>query len=144
VEFEEELQTVVEQLTSQLLAHRTRGHARAATVVLGQAKLPLSSWEVSAVVESSRTVSQSIQRSAAVRVMLFRELERVRRGEAPDRLPGLLVLAREETRRLQNTLSEDHAAEAKVALSTATQHLAGLLSETERFLRTRRSGSRQP
>jgi hypothetical protein len=132
------LQTVLEQLSSYLLADRVRSRTMGATIVIGSARLVISSWEVTGFLDPGRQFSKNIQRAVAVRVLLFQGLEQVRQGASPRKLAPIVTLVRNEAADLQqvvNTARQAHDIEATVALSAASQQLTSMLREAEPFMR---------
>jgi hypothetical protein len=132
------LQLVLEQLTAYLLADRVRSRTMGATIVIGNARLVISSWEVTGFLHPTRPFSKAIQRAVAVRVLMFQVLQHVRQGGSSRKLMPVLSLVRKEAADLQRAVStarQAHDIEATVALSAASQQLANMLREAEPFTR---------
>jgi hypothetical protein len=132
------LQMVSEQLSAYLLADRVRSRTMGATIVVGNARLVISSWEVTSFLDSARQFSRIVQRAVAVRVLMFQLLEQLRQGGSPRKLAPVVALVRNEAADLQQfvgTARRAHDIEATVALSAAAQQLANMLREAESLTR---------
>jgi hypothetical protein len=132
------LQAVLEQLSAYLLADRVRSRTMGATIVIGNARLVISSWEVTGFLDPGRQFSKVIQRAVAARVLMFQVLQQARQGGSSRKLVPILSLVRKEAADLQQvviTARQAHDIEATVALSAASQQLANMLREAEPFTR---------
>jgi hypothetical protein len=144
------LETVIKQLSEYLLADRVRSRTMGATIVFGQARLALSSWEMRAFLDPTGSFSKLIQQGVAARVLMFQVLEQARQGSSrPNRpaadspgkpqgkLTGAMTLARAQAAQLQQAVGKARQVydiEATVALSAAAQQLTNLLREAEQFM----------
>ncbi len=131
------LRTMLKQLSDYLMADPSRSRTSGATIVIGSARLALSSWEVTAFVDGIEQFSPVIKQGVAVRVLLFQSLERARQGAMVQHLAGVVSLARAAAGLLQEALNEsrdNRNIEATVTLSSTVQRLGDVLQDAERFL----------
>jgi len=133
----EELRKVRKQLANYLMADRARTRTVGATIVVGHARLALSSWEVTAYVEGVGEFTEVVQRGVAVRVLVFQYLEQAKQNGPGHKFRDMLVAARSEATRLQGSVTDARDArniEATVTLSATAQRLISLLAEAESVL----------
>jgi hypothetical protein len=133
----DDLRKVRKQLAHYLMADRARTRTVGATIVVGQARLTLSSWEVTAFVEGVGEFTETVQRGVATRVLLFQHMEQAKQNGARQKLTDVVAAAREEAARLQQSVTDAREArniEATVTLSATAQRLIGIIAEAEGIL----------
>jgi hypothetical protein len=129
-----EVQNVRTQLSRYLVAERARTRTAGATIVSGNARLALSSWEVTAFVGGMGEFSDIVQQGVALRVLLFQVLEQAKERGSQGRLTEILDAARNEALRLQeimNTARDAGNIEAAVTLSATVQRLLGTIADAD-------------
>jgi hypothetical protein len=147
LDLDAKLQMVLTQLTEYLQADRTRSRTMGATIVFGNDRLSLSSWEMRAFVDPAGSFSTMIQQGVAARVLMFQILAQARLGStdsssrssgtAHDKLAATMALARTQAAQLQQAVGQARKVydiDATVALSAAAQQLTNMLREAEQFI----------
>lgn len=132
-----DIHNILRQLAQYVTAEAKRNPNASATIVMGNARLVLSSWEVKAFTEGLGEFSQPTQEAVAVRVLLFQTLEAAKRGGAVKKLTQVVSRAHDEAARLQETIAESRDArniEAAVTLSATSQRLLQQIEDAEVFL----------
>ncbi len=132
-----EVQSILRQLSQYVTAQAKRSPSASATIVMGDARLVLSSWEVKAFTEGLGEFSGPTQEAVAVRVLLFQTLEAAKRGAPVKKLTQVVSRAHDEAARLQETIAESRDArniDATVTLSATSQRLLQQIEHAEAFL----------
>jgi hypothetical protein len=135
-----ELQTVMKQLAQYIAVEAAHGPNATATIVVGDARLTLSSWEVKAFTEGLEEFTEATQNAVAVRVLLFQTLEASKRGGPMQKLAQIVGRAHDEAARLQEAVAESRDArniEATVTLSATAQRLTQQIEDAEALLKRR-------
>jgi hypothetical protein len=133
----DELQKVRKQLSNYLMSNPARTRTVGATIVVGHARLTLSSWEVTAFVEGIGEFTEIVQRGVAVRVLLFQHSEQAKQNGSRTKLADIIASARSEATRLQQSVTDARDArniEATVTLSATAQRLISTIAEAESVL----------
>jgi hypothetical protein len=129
----ESVEQVVESISEQLFASKQK--KTVSTVVLGDSKEILASWEVNAFVRGGDPSCIAIQKAVAARCMLAESAGKVRSG----RTNGLTEAL--ECAHVQAAAIQEHVAKAKdkgdidaaVSLAATAKRLLSLIDETEKL-----------
>jgi len=127
------VEQVVESISEQLFASKQR--TTVSTVVLGESKEILASWEVNAFVRGGDSSCSAIQRAVAARCVLSESAHKVRSG----RTNGLVQAL--ESAHVQAANIQEQVAKAKdrgdidaaVGLAATAKRLLSLINETEKL-----------
>jgi hypothetical protein len=132
-----DVQAVLRQLADFLKSQPALGRSASATLVLGSARLVLSSWEVAAFVSGTGEFYEIMRVGVAVRVLLSQQLQKCRAGTNLAPLDRLIKIAHTEAARIQTAIAEARDSrdiESAVTLSATLQRLRELLEEAEQFV----------
>jgi len=129
----ENVEQVVESIAEQLFASKQK--TTISTVVLGESKELLASWEVNAFVRGGDPACAAIQRAVAARCMLSESASKVKSGRANGLIEAL------ECAHVQAASIQEHVAKAKdrgdidsaVSLAATAKRLLALIDETEKL-----------
>jgi hypothetical protein len=134
----QELQKVQKQLAHYLMANPARTRTVGATIVVGHARLTLSSWEVTAFIEGIGDFTEIVQRGVATRVLLFQYSEQAKQNGSQRKFADVIAAARSEAAGLRQSVTgarNTGSIEATVALSATTQRLISTIAEAEGILK---------
>ena len=127
------LEQVIESISEQLFASKQK--TTISTIVLGDSKEVLASWEVSAFVRGGDVFCGAIQRAVAARCLLSESAGKVRNGRTNGIGEAL------ECAHVQAATIQEHVAKAKdrgdidaaVSLAATAKRLLSLIEETEKL-----------
>ncbi|MGH9531127.1 MAG: hypothetical protein ACRD2Q_01960, partial [Terriglobales bacterium] len=129
-----DVQACLESIAEQLFTGAGKAVAAATTVIVGSAKVVLSSWEVEAFVRGGDEVCDTLQRAVAARAVLSEAVEsRKREGDA-EGLPSAISLAQTEAASTQLQIEAAKKArnlDAAVNLAATAKRLLALITEAE-------------
>jgi hypothetical protein len=134
-----EVVETVSRLTS-YLTKRPQSTASGVTLAVGNAKLTLTSTEVTAFLEPNIEFSWTIRENVALRLLLLQTLDQARRTGARRKLMETIDLGRRRMARLQQDLAAVRAAgnaRGFETLTAAARRLATILHEADQFGRRR-------
>jgi hypothetical protein len=127
---------VQESIAAQLAAANLQNsHLATATVLVGECKVLLSSWEVGAFLKSGGDLADTLQQAAVARGIVAEVVERRKSGSAPD-LKSALALGRAEAARLQEGIAQARDArniDAAVNLAATQKRLLQILEEAAKL-----------
>ncbi|MCI0404290.1 MAG: hypothetical protein L0212_12360, partial [Acidobacteria bacterium] len=129
-----DVQSCLESIAEQLFAGAGKAAVAATTVIVGGAKVALSSWEVEAFVRGGDEVCDTLQRSVAARALLSEAVESRKRGEDSGGLPSTISLAQTEAASVQlqmETARKARNLEAAVNLAATAKRLLALITEAQ-------------
>jgi hypothetical protein len=132
LDFETCMDKIWEQLIS---APPSRGRSMT-TVIVGGARLLMSSWEVAAFVSEDGPAAEDLRRAVVARALLSSNLERAKETGNATGLDRALTIARVEASRLQERVEAAKQAkdtEAAVNLGISTKRLLSALDEGEKL-----------
>ena len=128
--------TCMEKIWEQLIsAPPSRGRSMT-TVIVGGARLLMSSWEVAAFVSEDGPAAEDLRRAVVARALLTSNLERAKETGNATGLDRALTIARVEASRLQERVEAAKQAkdtEAAVNLGISTKRLLSALDEGEKL-----------
>jgi hypothetical protein len=131
-----DFETCMEKIWEQLIsAPPSRGRSMT-TVVVGGARLLMSSWEVAAFVSEDGPAAEDLRRAVVARALLASNLERAKETGNATGLDRALTIARVEVSRLQERVEAAKQAkdtEAAVNLGISTKRLLSALDEGEKL-----------
>ena len=127
------VEQVVESIAEQLFASKQK--TTVSTVILGESKEILASWEVNAFVRGGDALCGAIQRAVAARCLLSESANKVRNGRANGLVQAL------ESAHLQAANIQEQVAKARdrgdidaaVSLAATAKRLLSLIDETEKL-----------
>ncbi|MGH9600942.1 MAG: hypothetical protein ACRD24_01020 [Terriglobales bacterium] len=129
-----DVQSCLESIAEQLFASAGKAAAAATTVIVGSAKVVLSSWEVEAFVRGGDEVCDTLQRAVAARAVLSEAVDSRKRGGDSDGLPSSIVLAQTEAASAQLQIDAAKKArnlDAAVNLAATAKRLLALITEAQ-------------
>jgi hypothetical protein len=132
LDFESCMEKIWEQLIS---APPSRGRSMT-TVIVGGARLLMSSWEVAAFVSEDGPAAEDLRRAVVARALLTSNLEHAKETGNATGLDRALTIARVEASRLQERVEAAKQAkdtEAAVNLGISTKRLLSALDEGEKL-----------
>ncbi len=136
VEPELDFEACMEQIWEQLIsAPPSRGRSMT-TVKIGNARVLMSSWEVTAFVSEDGPAAEDLRRAVAARAMVTAVTEKARTSPTAVNLERVLPVARVEVSRLQERVEIAKQAkdtEAAVNLGISTKRLLSALDEAEKL-----------
>jgi hypothetical protein len=129
----ENLEQVIESISEQLFAGKKK--STVSTIVLGDSKQVLASWEVNAFVRGGDSSGAAIQRAVAARCLLSESAEKVKRGHNNGLGRAL------ECGHVQAAIIQEQVAKARdrgdidsaVSLAATAKRLLSLIDETEKL-----------
>ncbi len=124
----------VEQIKAQLDVKKGDS---ASSIVLGETKMMLSTWEVAAFMQGGNGVSEVLQRAVTARSLMAAALDGSKKKRGSD-LPGALIAARNEVARLASEIEqakERKDVDSAVNLAATGKRLSGLITEAEGLLK---------
>jgi hypothetical protein len=131
-----DFETCMEKIWEQLIsAPPSRGRSMT-TVIVGGARLLMSSWEVAAFVSEDGPAAEDLRRAVVARALLASNLERAKETGNATGLDRALTIARVEVSRLQERVEAAKQAkdtEAAVNLGISTKRLLSALDEGEKL-----------
>jgi len=131
-----DFETCMEKIWEQLIsAPPSRGRSMT-TVIVGGARLLMSSWEVAAFVSEDGPAAEDLRRAVVARALLTSNLERAKETGNATGLDRALTIARVEASRLQERVEAAKQAkdtEAAVNLGISTKRLLSALDEGEKL-----------
>ena len=131
-----DFETCMEKIWEQLIsAPPSRGRSMT-TVIVGGARLLMSSWEVAAFVSEDGPAAEDLRRAVVARALLSSNLERAKETGKATGLDRALTIARVEASRLQERVEAAKQAkdtEAAVNLGISTKRLLSALDEGEKL-----------
>jgi hypothetical protein len=131
-----DFETCMEKIWEQLIsAPPSRGRSMT-TVIVGGARLLMSSWEVAAFVSEDGPAAEDLRRAVVARALLSSNLERAKETGNATGLDRALTIARVEVSRLQERVEAAKQAkdtEAAVNLGISTKRLLSALDEGEKL-----------
>jgi hypothetical protein len=131
-----DFETCMEKIWEQLIsAPPSRGRSMT-TVIVGGARLLMSSWEVAAFVSEDGPAAEDLRRAVVARALLTSNLERAKETGNATGLDRALTIARVEVSRLQERVEAAKQAkdtEAAVNLGISTKRLLSALDEGEKL-----------
>jgi len=131
-----DFETCMEKIWEQLIsAPPSRGRSMT-TVIVGGARLLMSSWEVAAFVSEDGPAAEDLRRAVVARALLSSNLERAKETGNATGLDRALAIARVEVSRLQERVEAAKQAkdtEAAVNLGISTKRLLSALDEGEKL-----------
>jgi hypothetical protein len=131
-----DFETCMEKIWEQLIsAPPSRGRSMT-TVIVGGARLLMSSWEVAAFVSEDGPAAEDLRRAVVARALLASNLERAKETGNATGLDRALMIARVEASRLQERVEAAKQAkdtEAAVNLGISTKRLLSALDEGEKL-----------
>jgi hypothetical protein len=126
-------ESMFSQLTS---ANLQNSHLATSTVSVGDCKVLLSSWEVTAFLKGDNDVADTLQQAVVARGIVAEAVERHKAaGSAPD-LKAVLALGRAEAARLQEGIAQARDArniDAAVNLAATQKRLLQILEEAAKL-----------
>ncbi len=129
-----DVQSCLEGIAEQLFASAGKAAAAATTVIVGKAKVVLSSWEVEAFVRGGDEASDVLQRTVAARALLADAVESRKRGGDSDELLATIALAQTEADQAQLQMEAAKKArnlDAAVNLAATAKRLLTLITEAK-------------
>jgi hypothetical protein len=129
-----DVQTYLESIAEQLFTGAGKAAAAATTVIVGSAKIVLSSWEVEAFVRGGDDVCDTLQRAVAVRAVLTEAMEHTKRAGVSNGLPSTISLAQTEAAQAQLQIEAAKKArnlDAAVNLAATAKRLLALITEAQ-------------
>jgi hypothetical protein len=129
-----DVQGCLENIAEQLFATAGKAASAATTVIVGSAKVVLSSWEVEAFVRGGDEVCDTLQRAVAARAVLSEAVEHSKRGGGPNGLPSTISLAQTEAASAQLQIEAAKKArnlDAAVNLAATAKRLLALITEAQ-------------
>jgi len=131
-----DFETCMEKIWEQLIsAPPSRGRSMT-TVIVGGARLLMSSWEVAAFVSEDGPAAEDLRRAVVARALLTSNLEHAKETGNATGLDRALTIARVEASRLQERVEAAKQAkdtEAAVNLGISTKRLLSALDEGEKL-----------
>jgi hypothetical protein len=131
-----DFETCTEKIWEQLIsAPPSRGRSMT-TVIVGGARLLMSSWEVAAFVSEDGPAAEDLRRAVVARALLTSNLEHAKETGNATGLDKALTIARVEVSRLQERVEAAKQAkdtEAAVNLGISTKRLLSALDEGEKL-----------
>jgi hypothetical protein len=123
---------VQESIAAQLAAANLQNsHLATATVLVGECKVLLSSWEVASFTKGGNELADTLQQAVVARGIVSEVVERRKAGPAPD-LKAVVALGRAEAARLQEGIAQARDArniDAAVNLAATQKRLLQILEE---------------
>ena len=136
IEPELDFEACMEQIWEQLIsAPPSRGRSMT-TVKIGNARVLMSSWEVTAFVSEDGPAAEDLRRAVAARAMVTAVTEKAKLSPTTVNLERVLPVARVEVSRLQERVEIAKQAkdtEAAVNLGISTKRLLSALDEAEKL-----------
>jgi len=129
-----DVQSCLEGIAEQLFASAGKAAAAATTVIVGKAKVVLSSWEVEAFVRGGDEASDVLQRTVAARAVLADAVESRKRGGDSEELLATIALAQTEADQAQLQMEAAKKArnlDAAVNLAATAKRLLTLITEAK-------------
>jgi hypothetical protein len=127
---------VLESVAAQLAAENLQNsHLATATVLVGDCKVLLSSWEVAAFVKGGNDLADTLQQAVVARGIVSEVVGRRKVGPAPD-LKAIIALGRAEAARLQEGIAQARDArniDAAVNLAATQKRLLQILEEAAKL-----------
>jgi hypothetical protein len=126
-----DLDKCLEQIAEQLIAVTGKSSS---TVLLGETKLLLASWESAAFIRGGDDTADALQRAVAARAIVSIASERKKRGEAIDLNPAI-SLGHAEASQIQERIAEakdKKNIDAAVSLAATAKRLLSALDEAEK------------
>ncbi|HEX8924279.1 MAG TPA: hypothetical protein VF786_00730, partial [Terriglobales bacterium] len=127
---------VQERIAAQLAsANLQNSHLATATVLVGESKVLLSSWEAAAFIQDGNDLADTLQQAVVARGIVSEAVERRRTGSAPD-LKSAVALGRAEAARLQEGIAQARDArniDAAVNLAATQKRLLQILEEATKL-----------
>jgi hypothetical protein len=128
---------VQERIAEQLAASNLQKvHLATATVEVGECKVTLASWEVTAFVKDRSDSADVLQQAVVARAIVAEAVGRKKTsGDAPD-LKSAVVLGRAEAARLQEAIAQArdaHNIDAAVNLAATQKRLLQILEEANKL-----------
>ncbi len=129
-----DVQGCLENIAEQLFAGANKVAAAATTVIVGGARVVLSTWEVEAFVRGGDEISDVLQRTVAARALLSHAVESRKRSGAGSDLSKIVALAQTEAAQAQLQIDAAKKArnlDAAVNLAASAKRLRALIAEAE-------------
>jgi hypothetical protein len=127
---------VQESIAAQLAAANLQNsHLATATVLVGECKVLLSSWEVASFAKGGNELADALQQAVVARGIVSEVVERRKAGPAPD-LKAIVALGRAEAARLQEGIAQARDArniDAAVNLAATQKRLLQILEEAAKL-----------
>lgn len=131
-----DVQACLEHIAQQLIGEVQPTPTSVATVFYNDAKILLSSWEVTAFTKGGNDAADALQRAVAGRTVLLECVERKKKGLLAADLPEAVKLAHAEVSLLQETIAkakEMKDIDSAVNLAATCKRLLGLIDEAEKL-----------
>ncbi len=129
-----DIQSCLESIAEQLFSGAGKAAAAATTVIVGNVKIVLSSWEVEAFVRGGDEVCDTLQRAVAVRAVLSETMEHSKRAGVSNVLLSTISLAQTEAASTQAQIEAAKKArnlDAAVNLAATAKRLLALITEAQ-------------
>ncbi|MGB2628613.1 MAG: hypothetical protein WAK20_17640 [Candidatus Acidiferrum sp.] len=133
---EPDFESCMEQIWEQLIAAPPSRGRSMTTVKIGNARVLMSSWEVTAFVSEDGPAAEDLRRAVAARAMVTAVTEKAKTSPTNVNLERVLPVARVEVSRLQERVEIAKQAkdtEAAVNLGISTKRLLSALDEAEKL-----------
>jgi hypothetical protein len=127
---------VLESISAQLSTANVQGHLATAIVQVGECKLTLSSWEVSAFLKDPIASSDLLQQAVVARAILAEAVQRSKSAGPVDDLKPATALGRGEIARLQEAIAQArdaHNIDSAVNLAATQKRLLQVLDEATKL-----------
>ncbi len=137
------VQAALETIAGQLFSGELlKQHLPISTVTLGKSDVLLSSWEVAAFIKGGDDLSDTLQRTVAIRALLTESLRRALEMKETKELISMLAIAHAEAAVLQECIAQSRDAknvDAAVNLAASGKRLTSLMDEAEKLVAGERS-----
>ena len=133
-----DVQACLEHIAEQLIGEVQPTPTSVATVYYNDAKILLSSWEVTAFTKGGNDAADALQRAVAARTILLESVERKKKGVLSADLPEALKVAHAEIALLQESIAkakERKDIDAAVNLAATCKRMLALIDESEKLSR---------